>query len=133
MKIPEFKNAKFSGNTDAIDCEINHPQYGWIPFTCAQNDNGAEFDTSTLYALLLASSPQLFVEPEFSDLQLAEMIRNKRNALLSASEWTQMPDAPDTLKTEWRVYRDALRNIPQQESFPKSVTWPESPQRDQII
>ena len=32
-----------------IDCEINHPDYGWIPFTCDPNDTGALFDTAALF------------------------------------------------------------------------------------
>lgn len=34
----EFKNAEFLRNGD-IDCEINHPEYGWIPITLSENDN----------------------------------------------------------------------------------------------
>jgi hypothetical protein len=33
-----------------IDCEIEHPIYGWIPFTCDPNDKGAELDAAAFYA-----------------------------------------------------------------------------------
>jgi len=52
--------------------------------------------------------------------------RNIRNSLLSASDWTQVQDAPvDT--SAWATYRQALRDIPQQEGFPLNVIWPVEP------
>jgi hypothetical protein len=48
----------------AIDCEINHPVYGWIPFTADPNDSGAEFDVAPLYAALAADPNTLpYVAP----------------------------------------------------------------------
>ena len=41
--------------------------------------------------------------------------RAKRDRLLEASDWTQMPDSPlsDSKKAEWATYRQALRDLPQ--------------------
>lgn len=44
----EYRNPKWSIN-DWIDCEINHPELGWIPFTCNPDDKGAQFDVAELY------------------------------------------------------------------------------------
>ena len=33
----EFRNAQYN-HAGTIDCEINHPDYGWIPFTAEPND-----------------------------------------------------------------------------------------------
>lgn len=43
-----------------------------------------------------------------------EILRLKRNALLRESDWTLMPDSPlsDSKKTEWATYRQALRDLP---------------------
>ena len=40
--------------------------------------------------------------------------RAKRDRLLEASDWTQMPDSPlsDSKKAEWATYRQALRDLP---------------------
>jgi hypothetical protein len=40
-------------------------------------------------------------------------LRQKRNTLLSASDWTQLPDTTLTTaeKTAWMNYRTELRNI----------------------
>ena len=58
---------------------------------------------------------------------LAAAARAKRNRLLTASDWTQIADAPVD-KTAWTTYRQALRDIPQQENFPKSILWPSKPE-----
>jgi len=60
--------------------------------------------------------------------RLATAHREQRNALLTASDWTQMPDSPltDEAKTSWATYRTALRNLPTSEGWP-SVTFPTEP------
>lgn len=57
---------------------------------------------------------------------LAAAIRARRNAELSATDWTQVADAPVD-KAAWAAYRQALRDIPQQTGFPTEVTWPTAP------
>jgi hypothetical protein len=56
----------------------------------------------------------------------AAELRNQRNHLISASDWTQLADSPAD-KAAWATYRQALRDIPQQEGFPSNVTWPTPP------
>lgn len=50
----EYRNAAFN-HLGTIDCEINHPRYGWIPFTADPNDTGAEFDVAAFYSDILAN------------------------------------------------------------------------------
>ncbi|MBU1040524.1 MAG: phage tail assembly chaperone [Proteobacteria bacterium] len=59
--------------------------------------------------------------------ELAAAIRTDRNARLSASDWTQLPDAQLTAeaKAAWAAYRQALRDITEQAGFPQVVGWPE--------
>ena len=42
-----------------------------------------------------------------------KVLRNYRNKLLADSDWTVMPDSPlsDSKQTEWKTYRQALRDI----------------------
>lgn len=52
-------------------------------------------------------------------------VRANRNALLAASDWTQIADAPvDALA--WAVYRQELRDITLQPD-PFNITWPQEP------
>ncbi len=54
--------------------------------------------------------------------------RQERDRRLSITDWTQMPDIPQTLKDLWQPYRQALRDVPQQAGFPDNIVWPTPPQ-----
>lgn len=61
-----------------------------------------------------------------------EDVRAMRDSLLSASDWTQLPDAPltDSQKNDWRVYRQSLRDITdicQDITCLDDVVWPDQP------
>jgi hypothetical protein len=58
--------------------------------------------------------------------QKAVDVRAQRDRLLTACDWTQVADAPVD-KTTWANYRQALRDVPEQNGFPLEVTWPEKP------
>lgn len=58
--------------------------------------------------------------------QLASEARAQRNALLSASDWTQVADAPVD-QAAWATYRQALRDITVQVGFPETINWPVAP------
>lgn len=59
--------------------------------------------------------------------QLWDGLRRHRNALLAASDWSQLPDAPPALQAAWRPYRQALRDLPASTRAPAKVVWPEPP------
>ena len=56
-------------------------------------------------------------------------IRKRRDALLGASDKTALNDAPLTTEqaNAWRIYRQALRDLPQTYATPAAVVWPEAP------
>lgn len=59
----EYRNPRKTAGA-AIDCEINHPVYGWIPFTADPSDLGATFDVAELHAALAADPNTLeYVAP----------------------------------------------------------------------
>jgi len=58
--------------------------------------------------------------------QEAEEVRTQRDALLKDSDWTQVSDAPVD-QSAWANYRQALRDLPEQEGFPQEVVWPTKP------
>ncbi len=59
-------------------------------------------------------------------LQLAAL-RRERNARLTATDWTQMPDVAMTDETRqaWRAYRQALRDLT--ENWTPETLWPAPP------
>lgn len=56
----------------------------------------------------------------------AAAVRAERNAKLSASDWTQVADAPVD-QAAWAAYRQALRDITAQAGFPWTIDWPVAP------
>lgn len=58
-----------------------------------------------------------------------DIVRDKRNILLSDCDWTQLTDAPLTteIKATWSTYRQLLRDVPQQPVEPEVVIWPTQP------
>ena len=56
-------------------------------------------------------------------------LRHMRDILLKESDWTQFTDSPltDSKKTEWKTYRQNLRDIPATASDAENPTWPTKP------
>ena len=79
------------------------------------------------------------INAKIAELDAAEpmrLLREERFRLLSECDWTQGADVPNSIKTAWQTYRQALRDLPSSAS-PKldsnydldltSVTWPTEP------
>tara|TARA_R110002074_G_scaffold57919_2_gene142212 strand:- start:119 stop:400 length:282 start_codon:yes stop_codon:yes gene_type:complete len=60
-----------------------------------------------------------------ADTRAAVAVREKRDALLAATDW--MGNSDVTMSDAWTTYRTALRNVPAQSGFPNSITWPTKP------
>lgn len=56
----------------------------------------------------------------------AAQVRANRDALLTACDWTQLPDVTLPKKAEWATYRQALRDITNDSAFP-DVVFPNNP------
>ena len=67
--------------------------------------------------------------PEPTQEEKEQTGRNERNLRLTFTDWTQLPDAPLTAeqKAAYAVYRQALRDVPEQAGFPEAIEWPEEP------
>ena len=85
---------------------------GNIPFTAEEE---AEWDA--MQAQWIASA----------DTRKAVEVREERNAKLTATDWTQASDVPQSVKDSYAPYRQALRDVPTQSGFPNQVVWPVSP------
>ena len=53
--------------------------------------------------------------------------KRQRDNLLLTSDWTQLLDVPASTKDKWTAYRQALRDLSQQDSFPSQIIWPTTP------
>lgn len=71
---------------------------------------------------------QAAIDAQSAAAYRVEKMRSERNALLAATDWTQMPDVPQATKDKWAPYRQALRDVPQQAGFPDNIQWPVKPE-----
>ena len=61
------------------------------------------------------------------DAERAAVVRQERSAKLKDCDWTQTADSPVN-KEVWATYRQSLRDVPSQEGFPWTITWPTQPE-----
>ena len=59
------------------------------------------------------------------DAEQAKSVRSTRDAKLAETDWRFRSDM--TPSQEWKDYCQALRDVPSQEGFPWTITWPEMP------
>lgn len=119
MKILKYKLAT----------EINHGTPEKPIMETVLSDVSMPYITEADYQLALSEAWQGEVTVEEVP-ETAEEIRARRDRLLAATDWAVLPDSPldaqslDAVKT----YRQALRDVPQQEHFPGAITWPQMPE-----
>lgn len=129
-----YRNPQFIA-TGCIDCEIEHPKYGWIPFTCDPNDTGALFDTAALFREMSPhAAPYAPPTQDELDAAAAAEVRQAREFKLTtevdpiagnALRWAALTAEQ---RQAWADYRQALLDVPQQTGFPRSITWPSKPE-----
>lgn len=63
------------------------------------------------------------------DAEQAKAVRVDRDKRLADCDWRVIKhlELNQNIPGAWEVYRQALRDIPQQPGFPWTVTWPEQP------
>ena len=71
--------------------------------------------------------PVVESDPEPEPVALEVSARSERDGLLLTSDWTQVDDSPVD-KSAWATYRKLLRDVPSQEGFPNTITWPVKPE-----
>lgn len=128
-----YRNPKFVAE-NTIDCELDHPEYGWIPFTCDPDDTGAMFDVKELFNRM-KDEAEPFVPPTPEEIEAAKAreVRAERNNKLQTevdpivSNPLRWASFTAEQQQAWIDYREALLNIPEQAGFPFDVIWPERP------
>ncbi len=80
------------------------------------------FDVQTM-------QPVPFTPPEPDDEALAEIARERRDALMRATSWVRerASDFGQAVPQEWLDYWQALRDVPGQAGFPREISWPIRP------
>lgn len=72
---------------------------------------------------------QIVAVPEPTTEELAAQARSQRDALIAATDYLMTSDYPltDEKRQELTAYRQALRDVPEQSSFPVEIVWPIKP------
>ena len=135
VTITEVRNARSMNETNTvIEVEINHPDYGWIPYLLTDYDPDTTIDNDAVMALI-GDNFTAYVAPTQAELdaEAAAGVRGKRDYLLSEEvdpivsnplRWADMTTAE---QNAWSQYRTDLLNITDQAGFPHNVTWPTKP------
>ena len=135
IEITEARNAVYTDADGNIDCEINHPEYGWIPYTLRDDDPDTTINNEEIKSIL-GSNISAYVAPTQDELdaEAARNVRGQRDFRLetevdpiagNALRWNDLTDAQ---RAAWTQYRTDLLNVPQQSGFPHNVTWPTKPE-----
>ena len=109
--------------------EINHGTPEKPIMETVLSDVSMPYITEADYQLALSEAWQGEVTVEEVP-ETADEIRAQRDKLLADTDLAVLPDSPldaqslDAVKT----YRQALRDVPQQEHFPGAITWPQMPE-----
>ena len=130
-----YRNAQYIDDNGWIDCEIEHPDFGWIPYTLDPADTDMTVNNDDLLAAMNAAGDvAAYVPPtqEELDATLSEELRRERDGLLAevdaiagnALRWATLSAEQ---QAAWAEYRQALLDVPQQAGFPNDVVWPVKP------
>jgi len=134
ITITEVRNAaSLQADNLRIDVEINHPKFGWIPYTLDPSDTDTTIDNDEVMALI-GSNFTAYVAPtqEELDAQAAAEVREERDQLLLevdayVSNPLRWASFTSEKQAEWATYRQALLDVPQQSGFPANIVWPVKP------
>jgi hypothetical protein len=128
ITITEVRNAaSLQADNARMNVEINHPTYGWIPYTIDPADTDMTINNDELLELI-GSDYAAYVPPtqEELDAALAASIRGQRNNLLATEvdplvtnplRWAELTEAQ---QAAWTQYRRDLLDITAQSGFPKT-------------
>ncbi len=68
-----------------------------------------------------------YTPPGFTNEQNLKFLRDRRNDLLTKSDWTQSRDVTLSNDSAWQTYRQALRDLPSNTVDSSNPTWPTEP------
>ena len=135
ITITEVRNAaSMNAANTSIDVEINHPDYGWIPYTVDPSDTDTTINNEEVMALI-GTDFTAYVAPTQAELDAATaaQVRGERDNILTTvvdplvSNPLRWADLTSAEQAEWSQYRTDLLAVPQQAGFPNNITWPTKP------
>jgi len=134
---PKYRNAKYVDEGETIvECEIEHPRYGWIPYGCHPDDGDQTIDNDYLFAQFSAKGDvAAYIAPTQSELDeaAAANVRQVRaDKLLAevdplAGNSLRWADLTGEHQQDVVDYRQSLLDVTEQGGFPHNIEWPIKP------
>lgn len=133
VQITEVRNARsMNAENTHFDVEINHPDYGWIPYALTPWDTDNTINNTDLLALIgsdyvaFSQADENARQAEFSRYQRDKRLENEVDPIVTNPlRWA---DLTTEKQNEWSQYRTDLLNVPQQAGFPNTINWPTKPE-----
>ena len=124
----ELRSASYpSISPDFIDCEFNHPVYGWIPFTACADDpepSGRDIHAAILSGVAGQITP--YTPPSTDELALierrwrdSELLWWDANAYRNQFYWSALSAGEQSRRLN---HRQALLDYPEQAGFPADTS-----------
>ena len=135
LTVNDIRNAaSHNAENTYFYVEINHPEHGWIPYTLDPTDTDMTIDNTALRALIGSNfSPYVAPTQEELDATAAANVRAERDRRLASevdpvvSNPLRWADLSEQEQADVSAYRLALLDVPQQQGFPHTVSWPTPP------
>lgn len=125
-----FPNVSFSDSFTPPDEytlieDVPYPQVSYTQNVSEGIPQLIDSKWTRVWVITEASAEEIDIRTELK----ASDVLKVRNNILKASDWTQLQDSPlsEPVKLAWAVYRQELREIVNQPSYPWEVTWPLEP------
>jgi len=112
IRSPKYATA----DSRCVDCEINHPEYGWVPFTCDPDDVMPY--SKDIYDRAVSLNPATYTSPPPTDADYTNAIQIHIDRVAQAknySDGVSLASYKDSTNSEWAAeatsfiaWRDAV-------------------------
>ena len=126
--LPRFLNDLFLASNNVYPVvEDTKPEYDKINKKLEKIEPPIFKDEKWTIEWNIVAKSQEEIDYEYN--QLATTVRQQRDVLLSSCDWVTAKafETSTPIPTEWVLYRQSLRDISSQASFPYNVSWPDKP------
>jgi len=123
-----------TGITDEIYCHVKFAECSEPVPVYANRTSDSEFERELNQRIEdgefgeIAFPPSDYRTHPLTMIERDEQAKEKRDELLLKSDWTESATHLSAAqKADWKVYRQELRDVPDQPGYPWEVVWPTKP------
>lgn len=132
VKSPKYNNVE----KKTLDCEVELLSGEKLPYTLLCDENSMDEVAKEIWQKIQENKEKGVEVVEYVETdeikarkkaEKALFLRAERNRKLAATDYMVLTDSPFTTEQKRKIkeYRQSLRDITEQETFPDEVVWPE--------